>query len=433
MLAQHLDLFSKHVPNFKKDNGDQWRGNCPFHHEKTPKNKSFSVNVNTGQYFCHSCDAKGNDFDFAKKFGDIPNGYNNPTIKPWNKKEIENVDKYNRYLLDHKELYPNSWDEKIIELLKVGWNPQKENFTFPIFDKYGKIVNIKNHHRNQFQEAKATLYPSHFLHDYNDSDIVITEGEIDLMTLLSNGIQAVTSTGGARNLPLDISALSKFKRYFICSDNDRAGDICRDLWIKHIKTLDNKNYIRTCDLSEYVDVGGDVTNYFLMDDKSFISFNSEIIERSIWAKLPGSDVPDYFRNTMLSEKAEKLWMRDRIVLQELILRATRFRFTIIKYHGMDVRVKPGDFVMSYPDFAKLCGKGMSPKMVLRAAEKLEKLDFIKLEDLKMKRGMRFTLRNWIFENGHSESHSDSTKMGIQNITPFSLEDFQSKIINEHSE
>lgn len=93
MLAEHLDSFKKYLPDLKKGNGDQWRGSCPFHHEKTPENKSFSVNVNTGQYKCFNpiCCAHvgGNAKTFSNRMETATNNrYNNFTIKPWGKKEI---------------------------------------------------------------------------------------------------------------------------------------------------------------------------------------------------------------------------------------------------------------------------------------------------------------------------------------------------------
>ena len=41
----YLRLFQKPGINLIKGSGDQWRGNCPFHSEKTKMNKSFSCVV----------------------------------------------------------------------------------------------------------------------------------------------------------------------------------------------------------------------------------------------------------------------------------------------------------------------------------------------------------------------------------------------------
>lgn len=432
-IMDYFSLYQKYATNLKNGSGNQWRGNCPFHNEKTKKNKSFCVDMDTGRYYCHSCGAKGNAITFAIHFGESTYTYhNNTNLLGRHKLEIENVFTYHKQLLDKLDNTPSFWNVKYIKLLKVCWNIDKGNFVFPIFNENNEIINVKHHQGLQFVGAKATLYPLQLLSKYDGSYIIITEGEKDVVSLLSNGLQAVTSTGGAKGIPKDISALMEFKNIYICLDNDKSGDAGTDLWIKRIKELKQKSCIRVCDLSNYVDDGGDVTDYFSVEDKSQKTFIDEIIKKSIWAKMPGSDVPDYLRNVMLSQKTKKLSARDRLVLFELIIRATRYRTVFENFNGMRVRVRPGYFVKSYPKLAKLCGKGMTTKMVIKATDKLVSLELIHKENLKRKRGMKFIIRNWN-ENGHSKSHSDLEKAGIQNYKFLSTEELISKLNNGHSE
>lgn len=56
------DVISKHV-TLKKD-GNEYRGLCPFHQEKTP---SFTVVPTKGYYHCHGCGAHGSVVDFVKE------------------------------------------------------------------------------------------------------------------------------------------------------------------------------------------------------------------------------------------------------------------------------------------------------------------------------------------------------------------------------
>lgn len=430
---KYISLYQKYATNLKKGSGNQWRGNCPFHNEKTKKNKSFCVDMDTGKYYCHSCEAKGNAITFAIHFGESTYAYhNNTNLLSRQKFEIDNVFTYHKQLLDNIKYAPESWNVKYIKLLKVGWNIDKENFVFPVYDENDEIINVKQHHDIQFKGTNATLYPLQLLSKYDDSYIIIAEGEKDVVSLLSQGIPAVTSTGGAKTIPNGISQLSRFKIIYICLDNDNAGERGTELWIKKLKTINPKSYTRVCDLSSYVGDGGDVTDYFSIEDKSQQTFVDEIIDRSIYARLPGTDVPSYIKRILLSKKIKELNFRDQIVFFHLVHRATRYTFMTSKINGMRVRMKPGDFKTSYQEFAELCGNKMTAKMVIRATDALVSLELIRKENLKMKRGMKFTIRNWN-ENGHSESHSDLEKVGIQNIKFLPPEELIDKLNNGHSE
>ena len=44
--------------------GKEWKGRCPFHEDKAP---SFSVNEEKGVFYCFSCGASGDVFDFIMK------------------------------------------------------------------------------------------------------------------------------------------------------------------------------------------------------------------------------------------------------------------------------------------------------------------------------------------------------------------------------
>lgn len=429
-----IPLFEKYVPNLKKGSGNQWRGNCPFRSEKTKKNKSFCIDMDKGLYHCKSCAAKGNAVTFAKHFGECIYPHHNYThLGGYQKLEIDNIATYHNKLLENLKYAPRFWNIEIIKKLNVGWDIYKNNFVFPIFNDQEKIINVKHHHGPQFKGASAGLYPLNLVNSYDDSHIVVPEGEKDVISLLSHGIQAVTSTGGATAIPNDISALLRFKKIYLCLDNDLAGDAGVDLWIKRLKEIDPKNYVRVCDLSGHVNEGGDVTDYFSLTWKSGDSFLKEVIDRSLWAKMPGTDVPDYLRTIAKSDEMKKLSMRDQVVLFNLIHRATRYRVTTSSINGMRVRMRPGEYITTYPKFANLCGKDVTPKMVIGAVDKLVKLGFIKAENLKMKRGMKFTLNGWINNNGHSKSHSEQAKMGIQNIKFLSPKELISKLKKGPSE
>ena len=43
--------------------GSQLRGPCPIHGSTSRTSRTFSVNVETGRYFCHKCQSKGNQLE----------------------------------------------------------------------------------------------------------------------------------------------------------------------------------------------------------------------------------------------------------------------------------------------------------------------------------------------------------------------------------
>ena len=43
--------------------GPQWHGPCPVHRSTSQRSRTFSVNVNTGRYYCHKCHSKGNQLE----------------------------------------------------------------------------------------------------------------------------------------------------------------------------------------------------------------------------------------------------------------------------------------------------------------------------------------------------------------------------------
>ena len=65
--------FFEHVMGVQrlKWKGDQGLGRCVFHNDKHP---SLSVNRKDGVYYCFSCGAKGNAYEYAKE-----NNLDNPS------------------------------------------------------------------------------------------------------------------------------------------------------------------------------------------------------------------------------------------------------------------------------------------------------------------------------------------------------------------
>ena len=56
-----LEFYKSHLQNFSTNGNGQGKACCPFHPDENP---SLSINLETGQYFCHVCNDGGDLFKF---------------------------------------------------------------------------------------------------------------------------------------------------------------------------------------------------------------------------------------------------------------------------------------------------------------------------------------------------------------------------------
>src|SRR5438093_10560088 len=64
--------YAARLPNLKQPRAAEWRGACPIHHGK---NDNFTVDAETGRWFCHSGCGRGGDIlelETALTGGDFP-------------------------------------------------------------------------------------------------------------------------------------------------------------------------------------------------------------------------------------------------------------------------------------------------------------------------------------------------------------------------
>lgn len=395
--------------------GEQGKANCPYHVETTPNNKAFNYNIKKGFFLCNSCDEKGNVWQFAKYF-DLDLKEFGLSINPIDKSFAEDC---HQYLIDHPELIPKCWNEFIVKKLQVGWNKKDRRLTFPIFNTVGDIVNVKQHKGPQTIGAHATLYPLHLMRKYSKDYIVICEGEKDAVTLIKNGIPAVTSTGGALTVPKNISIINQFKSVYLCFDNDDTGRMGAEKWLIRLYQLNPLFNLRICDLSKVVDEKGDVTDYFSSAEKNRESFLIEVLEKSYYAKRAFTDTPNYIKEVKKNIRYLDLVPRDKIVLDAILTGACRYYITTNEFKGMRFDLDPGEYIISRKRLAEKCGREITVPMVRRAMVSLEKTGFITSEDLKGKRGMRITLIGWNEEYGQSKRQSIDKK-SLNEKYPFYL-------------
>ena len=188
---------------------------CPYCYGGKKKDKStFSINLNTGQFECKraSCQAKGNmitlsnDFDFSLS-EDIDrylnrNGYNN-RFRRFKKAQITVKDRAVEYL------QKRGISEQTVKKYQITVRGDSENIlVFPFFDEKGELRFIKYRKMDFDKEmdrskewCEANCMP--ILYGMNQCTdrkrLVITEGQIDSLSLVEAGIKNAVSVPTGAN------------------------------------------------------------------------------------------------------------------------------------------------------------------------------------------------------------------------------------------
>ena len=232
-MVNYESLYRQYIKKFKlTQGGKQATGLCPFHEDHHP---SLSMSMETGCYWCHSCGAKGNGYQFAKAM-------NHPNPSQWiddkdkqllntqygrNTDEIDLWDKAK----DYQKNLSVDWikESKMTMGMLVGEDKQGR-LTFPYFQEDNKVVGIK-HHKDKngerpYWEGDGTCkwYGLQLLKGFDrNQPLYICEGEKDCIRWLSQGYQATTGSAGAGSIPRDMKSISGFREYITIYDNDSAG------------------------------------------------------------------------------------------------------------------------------------------------------------------------------------------------------------------
>ena len=233
-------------------------------------------NAETSQYECKKCGEKGNLLTLAKFLKDETITKPQTEIKPKavrNKKfDADEVERCHAQIPVGIRQYLNNRgiNDSIINQYKIGYGKfyNANYITIPITDENGNYIYFKLRQDPQDGDQKIT-YPNGLaqLYDWetlkNESDqIVVCEGELDRLVLMSRGIPAVTSTHGANTFKNDwVGRFAKFKRVYICMDLDKTGRESTDKIIRLMEIL-SKTEIYRINLPEELGEKGDVTDYF---------------------------------------------------------------------------------------------------------------------------------------------------------------------------
>ncbi len=224
--------------------------------------------IETGQYDCKKCGEKGNLITLAKHFGDTE-----PKPRKTNIFNEELVEKCHQALPPHirEYLHRRGLTDAIINTYKLGYGQfyRKPWITIPIKNICGNYSFFKLRQDPAFgndkitypKGAEAQLYDLENLTKPN-IPLIICEGELDRLLLLSKDVPAITSTHGAMTFKEEwVEKIGKDRKIYVCFDNDEAGKKGSERVAKMVENGGCKTYIIT--LPEEVGDKGDITDYFI--------------------------------------------------------------------------------------------------------------------------------------------------------------------------
>lgn len=213
-----------------RDNGEA-KALCPFHDDKNP---SLSVNLKTGEYFCHACHAKGDVFaftqaryslDFPEAVGKLADfagvsAMDAPAALPRKDKELPDcpVDWDNPTRVFPYYAADGSHAFDVLRWEKPGY--RKTIRQSKGYDKTGQRIR----HNKDTELVPYNLVSMAGRPAVLDSEfVVIVEGENKADALISMGICATCNPCGARKWKPEYAEHFKGKGVVILPDNDETG------------------------------------------------------------------------------------------------------------------------------------------------------------------------------------------------------------------
>jgi len=265
------DYLTQKGVEYKEHNGELIT-KCIFNdcdNDSRPNEAHLYFSTETSQYHCKKCDAQGNLATLKKHFGDTKKSYRNSRFS------AELVHKCHNQLPERIRTYLNERgiSDEIINDYKLGYGTfyGKNFITIPVLNEEGYQF-FKLRQDPQDGNDKIT-YPSgkqsqlYGMYAPEGDDLILCEGELDTLALITQGYFALTSTHGAGTFKEEWidSDMQNAGRIFVCFDNDEAGHNGSE---KVLKMFDNNRIdpIYQVTLPEEVGDGGDITDYLIKLD-----------------------------------------------------------------------------------------------------------------------------------------------------------------------
>lgn len=212
---------------------------------------------------------------------------------------------YNRILWESRYermswYYSRGIKSEWIDLMKLGHTGEK--FSIPIWDKDGKLLNIRFRRDDEYYIAPdegerpapkysgmkgrngTYFYPERLFHGWAYGSTtsvvglgewcVVCEGELDALRLWVEGIPAISPTNGANSVKQVVEFLKQYpriKRIYIATDQDAAGDKAAQEFMSLAQGYDVVERLiwgGAKDVTELYQSGGELCSAFSFPDLS---------------------------------------------------------------------------------------------------------------------------------------------------------------------
>lgn len=245
---------------------------------KTDKCLSVTFEQDAVLYYCHHCGWTGSVF-----YKENQRKYNRPA----GFKNSENKNPLINYFAKR------GISQKTLEKYNIGYNDEKQ-IVFPYY-KDGILVNVKTRTNlgngkktfTQTKDSEKTFFGIDFVK--NEKALIIVEGEIDVLSLAEQGINAVSVPQGGSDKKLECLSncsnefLNNFESFIIATDNDEVGNTLKENLINRIP----RDKCRIVEWGQYKDAnealiaGEDLKKYiekakYLSTDGVFSFSDSEV-------------------------------------------------------------------------------------------------------------------------------------------------------------
>jgi len=253
-MSQLVDILSRKLNKFRQGSSAQAKALCPFHQETVP---SFSVNMDSGVFYCHGCQASGSVKTLLKHLGypyaSLDSLVSSLQLESPQRRARGIVGKTKElpdYLLGAYDKCPVSllddgFDKNLLKLHEIGFDEENLRITFPMRDVRGNLIAVSGRTvTNSWAKYKFYEYreefPDYILRPHEhlwgedklaareDSDtpverIILCEGFKAALWVIQNGYFAL-ALAGTRIYDEQIRTLSRFYAHVtLFLDNDEAG------------------------------------------------------------------------------------------------------------------------------------------------------------------------------------------------------------------
>lgn len=264
-------MFYEHFVSFDeaRSSGDQLYACCPFHHDT---NASFTVNVNTQEWYCHGCAQGGGEVRFLELYYDVGPKVAEHAYQVFLKKgvlpfptEAQLTQQHQKLLQRPDEvqaLHTFGISDEVIEEFQLGWEDLR--ITIPIYGRTGMCVNIRKYlppqHRLGEPGAKViqirglgeNRYFPYKAFDKQCEEVFVVEGEKDCLAARSQGLNAVTGTGGG-NIPTNELFLFQDKKVYLMLDTDAVGKRAVKKYIQLLRSIAKEIHVITLPVKDFSD------------------------------------------------------------------------------------------------------------------------------------------------------------------------------------